>query len=250
MKFLNLILTNFKNLTTKIHYFVKQDRNHTLNSFLNDKLQRATRILENDFALKKSIFENTSVDKFGNPIPWFSYPAIEYLKQLDFSKKTIFEFGAGNSTLFWSNNAKKIISVEDNKKWFNQISKNNKPNIHLVLRESKSEYCNEIFRYNKKFDVIVIDGKYRDICSLNAVKKIKNNGIIILDDSERISAFPDYQIAIKAFKKANLIQIDFCGFNPINDYTKATSFFITRNFNFKALNNWYQPKNIIGQLNG
>lgn len=39
------------------------------------------------------------INKNREPIPWYTYPAIEYLSSLDFSNKNIFEYGGGNSTL-------------------------------------------------------------------------------------------------------------------------------------------------------
>jgi len=213
-----------------------------------EKFKRAVNILENEYCLKKTIFENSSIDKNNNPIPWFTYPALEYLKQFDLSKTRIFEFGSGNTTLYWSKVSKEVFSVEDNPDWFNKINKHLKKNVHLILKTNKIEYCEEILKYHHKFDIIVIDGKYRDVCCKNAVKKISRNGIIILDDAERVSKFKDYYIATKTLKKAGLIQIDFCGFNPINDYTKATSIFMTRDFNFKQLKTGYQPINVIGQI--
>ena len=38
-----------------------------------------------------SIKKNESVDANNNPLPWITYPAIEYLGNLDFSKEKIFE---------------------------------------------------------------------------------------------------------------------------------------------------------------
>ena len=71
------------------------------------------KILEFDYGHFLSTIQYSSVDKDNNPIPWYTYPAIEYLKQLDFSEKSIFEYGSGNSTIFWSKVAKSVISVEN-----------------------------------------------------------------------------------------------------------------------------------------
>ena len=44
-----------------------------------------------------------SVDCHGNPQPWYTYPAIEYLKGRDLSGKDVFEFGSGYSTAIFLN---------------------------------------------------------------------------------------------------------------------------------------------------
>ena len=37
---------------------------------------------QKEFAIERSIDEKVCVDKDNNPIPWYTYPAIEYLSQL------------------------------------------------------------------------------------------------------------------------------------------------------------------------
>jgi hypothetical protein len=82
------------------------------------------RILACDYGQWSTIRSWNSVDKFGNPIPWYTYPATEYLSHLDFSRLTVFEYGSGNSTLWWAKRAKSVFSVEDDKDWFEKISNN------------------------------------------------------------------------------------------------------------------------------
>src|SRR5215213_3851569 len=62
--------------------------------------------LEFRYGRFRSAGAGRSIDGHGTPIPWYSYPAIEYLKQLDFRDRTVFEFGSGNSTLFWAARAR------------------------------------------------------------------------------------------------------------------------------------------------
>lgn len=55
-----------------------------------------------DYGQLRTIREKRCIDKLGNPIPWYTYPAIEYLKTIDFSRKLVFEYGGGSSTLWWA----------------------------------------------------------------------------------------------------------------------------------------------------
>lgn len=213
----------------------------------NKKFSDIVRILENDYALKKTMIERTCVDLNGNPIPWYTYPAIEYIKQLDFSDKTIFEFGSGNSSLFWASICKNIISVDEDEKWYKSRLMLKKDNMD-ILYKTEEDYFMSILSYEDKFDVIIVDGKDRDKCCESALKKIKSNGLIILDNTDWASSNNEISNAIKILKDANLIQVDFCGFGPINNYTWATSFFFTRDFDFKSKNHSLQPINIIGGI--
>lgn len=186
---------------------------------------RSLKILELDYGHFASSQKWQSIDGRGQPIPRFTYPAIEYLKSQDLSNKSIFEFGSGNSTIFWSHRAKNIVSVENNTDWFNKIADTVKQfsNAIVLLRKKRKDYIDEIDRGNKKYDIIVIDGVFRENCSLKAVRKLKRGGIIILDNSDR------YPKICRFLRTNNLIEVDFTGFSPINPYISTTSFFIDRN---------------------
>src|SRR5947209_1387749 len=41
----------------------------------------------------------------GEAIPWYTYPAIDFLSQRDFAGKRVLEFGGGQSTIWWSQRA-------------------------------------------------------------------------------------------------------------------------------------------------
>ena len=115
-----------------------------------------------EFAIERSIDEKICVDKDGNPIPWYTYPAIEYLSQFDYSDKSIFEFGCAYSSLFWAKKAKQVISIEDNLKWFEKWKNEfNEPNLDVRWRDEGEIYEQAIFEDGKKYDVIVVDGKRR-----------------------------------------------------------------------------------------
>ena len=60
----------------------------------------ATKIFLVNYGFFKSVLRRASIDRRGLPIPWYTYPAIDFLVQIDFSDKTVFEYGCGNSTLW------------------------------------------------------------------------------------------------------------------------------------------------------
>lgn len=215
----------------------------------SDKFLKFIEIWQNDFAIERSIDEKISVDKDGNPLPWYTYPAIEYLSQFDYHDKLVFEFGCGYSSLFWSNRAKHVTSVEDNEDWFNKWQQEFcRQNLTIWHKKEGIDYYNAILSDKDcLYDVIVIDGKCRSECATVAVKKLRSGGFIILDDSDRVNTSVEYKEAIKTLKQANLLQIDFYGFCPMNNYTKTTSFFFSRDFDFKPLSS-VQPANGIGNL--
>jgi hypothetical protein len=194
-----------------------------------------------DYGHLNSVKTKSSVDKDNNPLPWYTYPAIEFLTQFDYKNKMIFEWGSGNSSIFWADRAKKVISVEDKPAWYQEIKSFNRKNLFLKLMTQKKEYIETIRQEKAKYDVIVIDAKYRSDCSRIAYKFLKRGGIIIFDNSER------YPKTCEDLRKRNsLIQVDFSGFGPINSYTWTTSLFFKGTFDFKTIEK--QPHHSIGSL--
>lgn len=214
----------------------------------SEKFIKFIEMWQNEYAIVRTIDEKVCIDKDGNPIPWYTYPAIEYLTQFDYRDKKIFEFGCGYSSIFWASKAEQVISIEDNPDWYLRWKEEFKaPNLDIRWRDEGEDYFNAIFEENDKYDVIVVDGKLRSECAETAVEKLADGGMIILDDSDRINTSQEYVRAVEVLKKADLLQVDFYGFCPMNNYTKTTSLFLKRDFNFKSLYD-VQPINGIGNL--
>jgi hypothetical protein len=199
------------------------------------------RILSIGFGQYRTIKRWDCIDSNDDPIPWYSYPAIEYIKQLDLSDKSIFEYGSGNSTRFWVDRCKKLVSVEDNKEWFDKIRARISPSVEYNLFEKKEDYIKSIRQFPDEFDVIIIDGSHRYDCAVEAIKKLRNDGFIILDNSDW------KELTSKLLRDADLIEVDMSGFGPINGYTWTTSFYFRRNVQLSPAHE-RQPIHGIGSL--
>lgn len=214
----------------------------------SERFQKFIEMWQKDFAIERSIDEKVCVDKDGNSIPWYTYPAIEYLSQFDYSALKIFEFGCGYSSAFWAERALKVVSIEDKTEWFEKWKSEFKyENLDIRWRDEGEGYDAAIFEDKEKYDVIIIDGKRRKECAEAAVKALNVGGMIILDDSDRINTSEEYVQAVKILREANLLQVDFYGFCPMNCYTKTTSLFFSRDWNFVSKNK-IQPINGWGNL--
>ncbi len=205
-------------------------------------------IWKNDFAYFCTLKENRSSDRNGQPLPWYTYPAIEYLSQFDYSNKKIFEFGCGNSGLFWAQRASEVYSVEDKPAWFAKWRKELRhPNLKIMLRGNDQTYERAVLESGDCFDVIIIDGIRRGQCAKTALDALNPGGMIIFDDSDRANNSDDYAQGLKILKDAGLLEVDFYGFCPTNVYPKTTSVFFCRDFNFSTRGT-IQPANGIGNL--
>lgn len=167
-----------------------------------------------------------SLGRDGEPVPWYTYPAIDFIKQLDLSDKTVFEYGCGNSSVFWGGTAEKVISVESDEKWYQSMLPQIKDGNLLIFEKDMQKYAECIEQFDK-FDIIVIDGRNRLECAKRSIKQLKPDGFIILDNSERDTEVTNF------LNKCNFIQVDMIGFGPINGYMWATSFFFSRDVELK-----------------
>ena len=79
----------------------------------------------------RSAFKQKAVQKNGQPLPWYTYPAIDFLKFRNYDDKRILEFGGGQSTLWWANKAESVVTLEGDQDWFNKIKGKMPPNVDL-----------------------------------------------------------------------------------------------------------------------
>lgn len=178
----------------------------------------------------RTLRTGSSVNRDGDPIPWYTYPAIEFLNQFDFSHFNAFEYGSGNSSKYWANRCNSVISVEHDPEWFAEVNQSLGPNQSLILAEEKEDYVQAITRQQQTFELIVIDGVHRQDCARKIDAFLnKETGIVILDNSDWYAATAKY---LK--ETLGLIQLDFHGFTPINDYTSTTSILMTRSIDLVA----------------
>jgi hypothetical protein len=174
----------------------------------------------------KSVRTQRSIDAAGEPIPWYTYPAIEYLKQFDFDWMKIFEYGCGSSTLFWAQRAEHVVGVEHDDGWFRTVRESVPSNCTLLFRPDLRTYVDAIQQFSDGFDVIVIDGPARGQtrfrCARRALEHLRSGGLIILDNSDWLST------TARLLRESGLLQVDMSGFCPIGSTTHTTSLFFDR----------------------
>lgn len=189
---------------------------------------RMLSILNKGYGHWQTVERNNVININGEPIPWYTYPAIEYIDSLDFGDKAVFEWGAGNSSLYWARVAKTVTSIEHDPFWHQKLVNKSPVNLNIMLIENEDEYINAISLTNRKWDVIIIDGVYRYKCALIAPRFLEEGGLIILDNSDWLPK------SAEVLREANLLQVDMSGFGPIATYTFTTSVFFHRNNRTKS----------------
>ncbi|MCI0377753.1 MAG: hypothetical protein L0215_09115 [Gemmataceae bacterium] len=179
-----------------------------------------------------------SIDAAGAPLPWFTYPAIAYLGQIDLRDKMVFEFGAGHSSLYFARRAKQVLTVDNDSSWQARIVSQAPPNLHVLLRTTEKAYVQTLAETGQTWDIIVIDGRWRRRCADAAVQALSQTGMIVLDNADW------YPNTAQTLRTADLLQVDFTGLGPVNYYQWTTSFFLRRGTQFNRLNH----QHVIGGL--
>lgn len=149
--------------------------------------------------------------------PWITQAAIVTLEQLLTPEMVGLEYGSGNSTLFIASRVKQLTSVEHNDHWYQIVAKKLKergitnvdyrcipphngrsvgsedefPTLSAMhpqfqIRSEYRDYYSFVKTFpDNHFDFILIDGRARVECTLNAIPKLKDGGILVLDNSDR-----------------------------------------------------------------
>jgi len=172
----------------------------------------------------RSCIEERCTDANGNPIPWYTYPAIEYLSALDFSDKDVFEYGSGASSIWWGSRSKSLTTIEHVPEWYERVGMMLPANAVIALAVNREDYVRAV--RGREYDVIIVDGMAdtysRLECCIHAIKSLRHGGIIVLDNSDWLPLSCDY------LRNAGLLQVDFNGFVPGTERPQRTSIFFAQ----------------------
>lgn len=124
-------------------------------------------------------------------MPWYTIGCLEWLITLNLSELSVFEYGCGLSSLWWKKNCKRWYGVDIDPKWGNDA---------LITTDKKiyTEASNK-----DTYDIIVIDGSFRDDCTEHALNSINNDGYIICDNWDQATTNTDGDYWIKTKKILN-----------------------------------------------
>ena len=203
---------------------MEQYDNSAYQKMVRDRVQRDFYILAVEQGLALSVEKQLPIDKSGEPIPWYTYPSIEYLSKIDFSNLNIFEYGCGHSSLYWNKRGANVMSVDHDRNWVEKIMPL-VPENRLLYRSEKKQYVYAIKEFDSPIDVLVIDGIHRNECAYISIPLLQQHSLVILDNSDWFPTVSEF------LKSMGFFPIDFNGFGPINHYCWTTSLFF-RDFSF------------------
>ncbi|MFZ5812951.1 MAG: methyltransferase domain containing protein [Thermodesulfobacteriota bacterium] len=157
--------------------------------------------------------------------PWINAGAVRFLRAGLRPDMRGFEFGSGRSTLFFSRRVASLVTVEHNEKWRRKVTallmRSRAENVTLTFLPPGAAtavdtprpavwkslglaprlpefaaYFDHILSYpDEHFDFVLVDGRARVECAINAMEKIRPGGWLILDNSEWEKYAPVFQAA-------------------------------------------------------
>lgn len=148
------------------------------------------------------------------PLPWINYVTVDFIIKKLSLITNVFEYGSGQSTLFWLSQGKSVVSIEHDAQFYEQlfVKVTQMGNVDYRLIEPEIDaigntyqpespkyyhsgdfkgYCFKSYVESisvfpdESFDVVVIDGRARTACIVHSINKIKCGGMLILDNSNR-----------------------------------------------------------------
>jgi len=148
--------------------------------------------------------------------PWWPYPAIRYLQPLVCASWSVLEFGSGASTLWLARRVHRLVSLESSATWYANVQSRliavGCPGTDLRLRRNKLDYVTVDRCTGREFDLVVIDGDWRDLCTQTAVRLVRPGGYVYLDNSDVLD--PDHRSAVRILLEAGTTVGRFVGICP------------------------------------
>lgn len=173
---------------------------------------------------------------------WWTYSATQKIYDFlekDGASKTVFEWGAGASTLILADKSESVVSVEYDNDFYHHmlglpmpesvslIHEPGMPSENPKIKSSKKGhehldfygYVNSRNKFDAKFDLIVIDGRAREECLPLALEKLAEDGLIVFDDMFRAR----YAKAVNSWAKRGGLRIEkHSGLAPALPYPSST----------------------------
>lgn len=157
----------------------------------------------------RSALAARAVDRQGLPLPWYTYPAVDFFASIDFAGRSVLEFGAGQSTLWWAERAGQVVSIEDDAAWLEQLRARAPAAVEL---HDDSDLRGAIA--GRLFDLVIVDshGIDRLLCARLALGAAKADGVVVLDNAEGHWGPPGTYPIIDLMREAGFQRVDFYGF--------------------------------------
>lgn len=135
-----------------------------------------------------------TLDRFGVTMPWYTRACCAWLENMNFKGVHIWEWGGGQSTRWYRGRGADVSGVDSDIEWARLSG--------LVHTPEKQGYITSI---SGSYDIICIDGDYRDECFVYALHALTPGGTVIIDNWKQASAgWPEWPETERLIRQLNL----------------------------------------------
>jgi hypothetical protein len=160
----------------------------------------------------------------GQPLPWYSYPAIAFLEQTDVKGRKVLECGGGQSTRWWLARDAAVTTLESHAQWAQELRASIGKQARIeTVRDDLQDVPADIAA--SRYDIVVVDGLDRLKAAALALACVSEDGAILFDNSEGNWGPPGTYPIIDLLQGAGLNRIDFHGYGPGTRLPHCTSLF-------------------------
>lgn len=160
----------------------------------------------------RSVRRGVPVDRHGNPIPFYTYSAIDFLEERIRAVQAVFEFGTGQSTLWYSERVSAVFAVEHDVRWYGALKGRAPSNVYATLASDPETYASAVQSHGRVFDLIAIDGVHRQRCVGPSLSALSDLGVVVWDNSDR----SDFANVYPEFVRHGFRALRFRGLGPVN----------------------------------
>lgn len=115
-------------------------------------------------------------------MPWYTKPALNEIVTWDLKDKVVFEYGCGASSLWWAAKCKRLWGVEYNPD-YHSLLREKLPHCAIFHAQDQELYVGAIKDHiDQSFNIIIIDGSFRDACVPIALECLNPGGKLIFDN--------------------------------------------------------------------
>lgn len=178
-------------------------------------------------------------------MPWWTYPAVDqvtgYLRGRG-GEATVFEFGAGASTIWFARRAKSVTSVEHHPGWAQRVrdmvAEAGLDNVEVVVPDVPvgdrprvasgapsgagldfGPYVDVLAAHDGPWDLIAVDGRAREACLRVARDHVAPGGLLLFDDAQR----ERYQDVLEESRSAGWVVERNRGASPCDPLRRETA---------------------------
>ena len=190
-------------------------------------------ILDYDYFKMASIMTIIKAKGLYQKKPMLSLPFLDWFESYDFSAFNLIEFGSGNSTNYFAEKVKKVISFETNLEYFNTIKPSLLDNVDYRFIESNDLKTKELDIVINEKTIIFVDCFTNRLLTTKNILKLGLPNIFILDNSDM------YKNTCKYVYSKGYTEIPFWGIRLEETQEACTSVFIKNTFNMIEKNYEY-----------